>query len=67
MAEHNDFPGKSSAWLKGRGDAIVYGDDVWGLASCAYEVGSADALDWDSGVQAGLDELDTEQNADTPE
>ncbi|NNB33891.1 hypothetical protein [Pseudomonas fragi] len=67
MTEQNDFPGKSPAWLKGRGDAIVYGDDVWDMANPQYFVGSTEAFDWNSGVAAGLDELADEQNAENSE
>lgn len=62
-----DFPGKSRAWLKGRGDAIVYGDDVWSVANPPYFVGTPEAFDWHSGVQAGLDELAAEEHSDDPE
>jgi hypothetical protein len=67
MAEQNDFPGKSKAWLKGRGDAIVHGDDVWDMANPPYFVGSQEAFDWHSGAEAGLDELDAEQRAEGAE
>jgi hypothetical protein len=62
-----DFPGKSRAWLKGRGDAIVYGDDVWSVANPPYFVGTPEAFDWHSGVQAGLDELAAEEHSNDPE
>lgn len=63
----NDFPGKSGPWLKGRGDAIVYGDDVWNMANPPYFVGSPEAIDWNSGVEAGLDELAAEEQDEDPE
>lgn len=63
----NDFPGKSRAWLKGRGDAIVYGEDVWNMANPPYFVGSPEAFDWNSGVEAGLDELAAEEHPVDPE
>ncbi|WP_121498240.1 hypothetical protein [Pseudomonas aeruginosa] len=53
----NDFPGKSKAWIKGRAAAILWGDDWEFEAPCPYSVGTPDASDWESGIQAGLDYL----------
>lgn len=46
MTEQNDFPGESLACLKGRGCAIVYGDDVWDMANPPYFVDSPEAFNW---------------------
>ncbi|MFO6995353.1 hypothetical protein ACM7Z6_13420 [Pseudomonas aeruginosa] len=53
----NDFPGKSKAWIAGRAAAILWGDDWEFEAPCPYSVGTPDASDWESGIQAGLDYL----------
>lgn len=53
----NDFPGKSKAWIEGRAAAILWGDDSELEAPCPYSVGTPDASDWESGIQAGLDYL----------
>ncbi|HBP1602220.1 TPA: hypothetical protein L5U90_003323 [Pseudomonas aeruginosa] len=53
----NDFPGKSKAWIEGRAAAILWGDDWEYEAPCPYSVGTPDASDWESGIQAGLDYL----------
>jgi hypothetical protein len=53
----NDFPGKSKAWIEGRAAAILWGDDWEFEAPCPYSVGTPDASDWESGIQAGLDYL----------
>lgn len=53
----NDFPGKSKAWIKGRAAAILWGDDWEFEAPCPYSVGTPDASDWESGIQAGLEYL----------
>lgn len=66
IAAPNDFPDKSRAWIKGRAAAILWGDDWEFEAKCPYSVGTTEASDWESGIQAGLDYFfatDTDQRS----